>query len=191
MLQANKTINGDYISNLNETKVMINIRKGDYDYIIKNATAISTYWFIDCKYYGRTNDFAFAYNFTHPDETHEIGALVVASYDPPMTTTTLPPTTTTMSPANVTTVAPITTTTNPNETHVTTPNGTNVITTTLPTTVTSAKSTINFTTTDPSNASTDSINVSLPFICSNASFFPPDPNKTYGYFYNKIYVRSE
>lgn len=183
MKQADKTIDGDYISNLNETKIMIDMRKGDYDFIMKNATAISTYWFIDCKYYGQTNDFTFAYNFTSPDVTHEIEALVIASYNPPTTTTVLPPVTMSVAPANVTTVAPITTTT--------TPNGTNIITTTLSTTVTSAKSLINFTTVALNNASIDAINISLPFICSNASLIPPDPNKTYGFFYNKIHVRGE
>ncbi|XP_012220832.1 uncharacterized protein [Linepithema humile] len=190
MQQANKTIDGDYISNVSETKLMIDMRKSDYNFIMKKATAISTYWFIDCKYYGQTNDFTFAYNFTSPNMTHEIGALVIASYNPPTTTTVLPLTTTTVSPANVTTVTPITSTTNPNGTHVTTPNGTNIIATTLPTTVTSAKSPINFTTAAPSNASIDAANISLPFICSNTSIIPPDPNKTYGYFYNKIYVRA-
>lgn len=192
MVQANKTINGDHIPNVNETKMMINIREGDYDYIMKNATAISIYWFIDCKYYGQTNDLVFAYNFTSPDEMHEIGALVIASYNPPITTTVSPPTTTTMSPANVTTAASITTTTNSNETHVTTPNRTNTITTTLSTassTITSAKPSLDFTTAAPSNASMDPVNIFLSSSCSNTSFVP-DSNKTYGYFYRKIYVRA-
>jgi len=187
MEQVNKTIDGDYISNVNETKLKIDMRKGDYDFITKKATAISTYWFIDCKYYGQTDDFAFAYNFTSPDVTYEIGALVIASYDPPTTTTALPPTTTTMPPANVTTVAPIITTIDPNGT----PNGTNTVITMLPTTVMSAKSQINFTTAASSNASTNAVYISLPFICSNVSLIPPDPNKTYGYFYKKIHVRGE
>ncbi|XP_011331991.1 uncharacterized protein LOC105276228 isoform X2 [Ooceraea biroi] len=185
--QANKTVAGDYISSINETKLMVDIRKDDYEFIMQKATAISTYWFIDCKYYGQTNNFAFVYNFTSPNVTHEIGALVIASYDPPTTTTVSPPTTT-IAPVNVTTVAPNSSTANSSEVHVTQP----VTTTTLPTTVTSAKPTIKSTTAiSATNASkTDVNNMSMPYICSNASLIPPDPNKTYGYFFKKIHVRA-
>lgn len=183
--QTNKTVAGDYISSVNETNLMIDIRKADYDFITKKATAISTYWFIDCKYYDHTDNFLFAYNFTNPGMTHEIGALVIASYDPPTTTTVLPPTTT-IAPINVTTVSPNATTTNPNETHIT-----DVATTVLSTTVASVDPSIKpATTASPITISTiDAANMSLPYICSNTSLIPPDPNKTYGFFYRKIYVR--
>lgn len=177
---------GDYISSLNETKVMIDIRKGDHEFIMQNATTISTYWFIDCQYYGQTNDFAFAYNFTTPGMTHEIGALVIVSYNSPTTTTVLPPTTTT-APTNVTTISPNTTTANSNGTHVTV-----VTTTMLPTTVASANPTMKpLTVASPITVSTiDVANISTPpYICSNTSLIPPDPNKIYGYFHKKIYVR--
>ncbi|XP_050464993.1 uncharacterized protein LOC126858579 [Cataglyphis hispanica] len=185
--QNDKTIVGDYISSLNETKVMIDIRKGDHDFIMQNATTISTYWFIDCQYYGQTNDFAFAYNFTTPGMTHEIGALVIVSYNSPTTTTVLPSTTTT-APTNVTTISPNTTTTNSNGTHATV-----VTTTMLPTTVVSANPTVKFpTVASPITVSTiDIANISAPpYICSNTSLIPPDPNKIYGYFHKKIYVRA-
>ncbi|XP_070160443.1 uncharacterized protein [Polyergus mexicanus] len=179
--QNNKTVVGDYISSLNETKIMIDIHKGDYDFIKQNATMISTYWFIDCQYYGQTNDFAFAFNFTNPGMTHEIGALVIVSYNPPTTTTVLPPTT---ASTNVTTVLP-NTTANPNGTHFTV-----VTTTMLPTNVASANSTMSPMVISPITISTiDTVNISWPSICSNTSLIPPDPNKTYGYFHKKIYVR--
>ncbi|XP_014472594.1 PREDICTED: uncharacterized protein LOC106743348 [Dinoponera quadriceps] len=188
MEQGNKTISGEYVSSVNETKLMIDMRKGDYDFITKNATSISTYWFVDCKYYGQTNDFAFVYNFTGPDTTHEVGALVVASYIPPTTTTVLPPTTTTTPvPGNITTVAPNNTTTSPNGTIAP------ATTTASPTTVTTVKPTTlkPATTASPTNASAiDAANMSLPYICSNASLIPPDPNNTYGYFHKKINVRA-
>lgn len=186
MEQGNKTIVGEYVSSMNETKLIIDMHKGDYDFIMKNATSISTYWFIDCKYYGQTNDFTFAYNFTSPDTMHEIGALVIASYAPLITTTTAPPTTTTtVVPANVTTIASNTTTTNPNGT---------VTTTSSPTTVTTIKpTTVKPTTTTAAiltNASAiDAANMSLPYICSNASLILPNPNNTYGYFQKKINIR--
>jgi hypothetical protein len=63
------------------------------------------------------------------------------------------------------------------------------VTTELPTTI-SIKSTTKFTTAITTNASTTDINnISLPYICSNTSLIPPDPNKTYGYFFKKIHVR--
>ncbi|EGI68417.1 hypothetical protein G5I_02930, partial [Acromyrmex echinatior] len=181
MKQANKTIAGEYISSTNETKLMIDLRKGDYDFIMQKATTILTYWFIDCKYYGQTNDFAFVYNFTSPGITYEVGALVIASYDPPTTTTIAP--TTTVAPVNVTTVAPNITTTKSN--------GTLVTVITLPITVTSVKPPMKSTIALPINTSTiEPTNISLPYICSNTSLIPPDPKKTYGYFYKKIHVRA-
>lgn len=181
--QANKTIAGEYVSSINEAKLTIDMRKGDYDFIIQKATTISTYWFIDCMYYGQTNDFAFVYNFTSPGVTHEIGALLIASYDLPTTTTMSTPTTTAVVPTNVTTVAPNATTANSNRTLV--------VAVTLPITVTSTKPSIKSTTiAPPIDASTIvTTNMSLPYICSNTSLVPPDPNKTYGYFYKKIHIR--
>ncbi|KYM94803.1 hypothetical protein ALC62_14398, partial [Cyphomyrmex costatus] len=180
--QANKTIAGEYISSTNETKLTIDLQKADYDFITQKATVILTYWFIDCKYYGQTNDFTFIYNFTSPGVTYEIGALVIASYDSPTTTTMAP--TTTVIPVNVTTVASNAITVNLNRTFVT------VVT--LPTTVTSVKSPIKSTVIAlPINTSTlESANISLPYVCSNTSLILPDPKKTYGYFYKKINVRA-
>ncbi|KAL6262341.1 hypothetical protein P5V15_007432 [Pogonomyrmex californicus] len=181
--QANKTIAGEYVSSTNETKLMISMRKGDYNFITQKATVISTYWFIDCKYYGQTNDFTFVYNFTSPGMIHEIGALVIASYDSP-TTTTMPTPTTAAVLNNVSTIASNDTMANLNRTHVT------VVT--LPITVTSTKSPIKSATTAFSidESAINSAKISMPYICSNTSLIPPDPNKTYGYFYKKINIRA-
>ncbi|XP_011865339.1 PREDICTED: uncharacterized protein LOC105560657 [Vollenhovia emeryi] len=182
--QANKTITGEYISSTNETKLMIDLRQGDYDFVTEKATAISTYWFIDCKFYGQTNDFAFAYNFTSPGVTYELGALVIASYDPPTTTTMLTPTTTAAA-TNATTVPSNATTANTNGTRVAVATSPMTVTSTArpPTKPTTAASPIDATTIDISNRS-------LPYICSNSSLIPPDPNKTYGYFSKNIHVRA-
>lgn len=178
--QNNKTILGDYISSINDTKLIVDIRKGDYDFLIQKAMTISIYWFIDCQYYGQTNGFTFVYNFTNPDTTHEIEALIIASDNPPTTTTVLPPTTTT-APTNVTTVSPNITTANSNGTVVA------VTTTMLPTTIATANPA---TIASPITLSTtDAANISLSYVCSNISVIPPDPNKIYGYFHKKIYVR--
>lgn len=174
--QNNKTIIGDYISSIYETKLIVDIYKGDYDFIIQKA--ISIYWFVDCKYYGQTNDFTFAYNFTNPNTTHEIQAVVIAWHNPPTTTTVLPTTTV---PTNMTTILPNITTASSNGTHVTA-----VTTTMLPTIMSTNPTTI----VSPTTVSTiDGANISLSYVCSNISFIPPDPNKIYGYFYKKIYVR--
>lgn len=176
--QGNKTIEGEYISSVNKTNLKISLRKGDYDYIKQNATAITTYWFIDCQYFGQTDDFTFNFNFTNPDVTHEIGVLVIASFNPPATTTVSPPTTTTVH-ANITTIAPNTTT---NSSGIITP----VTITTLPTTIKELRVK---SATITSLTNTDTANMTLPYICSNASLVPPDPNNTYGYFHKKLHVR--
>lgn len=164
--------------------VTIQIREGDMDYL-KNATTVSTYWFIDCKYYGQTNDFNFSYNFTNSDTSHVIEALIVASHDSPTITTVTPPTTTIIPfPINVSdiTVSNVTT---------------EAVTTMIPdTNVTMAPRLTTTATSDSPNTTLNTstinmYNISLPYICSNSSIIPPDPNKTYGHFTKKIYVRGE
>lgn len=187
IVQSNKTVENTYVSSASEAKMMIALRKGDLDFLTQKATAISTYWFIDCKYYGQTNDLSFVYNFTNPNVLHTVEALVVASYDPPTTTTVLPPTTTTVQ----TTTTPVPNATTPS-TNVTTA----VTTTPLPTTTTPSTTPIIVTTTAVTttprvnNTDTNISNISLPYICSNSSIIPPDPNKTYGHFQRKIDIRA-
>ncbi|XP_063991283.1 uncharacterized protein LOC135169841 isoform X2 [Diachasmimorpha longicaudata] len=166
--QSNHTLESSYVSSAVESEIKIDLRAGDANYIIKNSTQISTFWFVDCQYYGQTSDFTFRYNFTHPDETKSIEALVVASHEPPTTTTPAPTTTTSTTPApatNVTTAKPITTTTS------------------KPTTT--VKPLV------PNNSSADvGKNISLPYVCVNSSVVPPDPKKTYGYFHRDVHVRA-
>lgn len=177
-----------YVSSASEANVTINMRKGDLDYLME-ATTMSIYWFIDCKYFGQTNDLNFLYNFTNVDSSHIVEALVVASYEP--LTTTVLPSTTSISP--VTTISPNTIVPNVNisdatiEDMITTimPNSSIIVKPTLPSTVTSIPlSTIM----NPNNSVN---NIYLPYICSNSSIIPPDPNKTYGHFAKKIDVRGE
>ncbi|XP_076756930.1 uncharacterized protein LOC143427022 [Xylocopa sonorina] len=188
VLQRNKTSLDTYVSSASEANVTINIRPGDMDYLMK-ATTVSIYWFIDCKYFGQTNDLSFLYNFTTPDTSHTIEALVIASHDLP--TTTVPPTTTT---------SPIITTVQPNVTvpNITTYNVTveEVATTTVPSNNATVKAMLTSTVTvapqdDALNTSISTTNnVSLPYICSNSSIIPPDPNKTYGHFVKKLDIRA-
>ncbi|XP_078051080.1 uncharacterized protein LOC144477303 isoform X2 [Augochlora pura] len=196
IIQPNKTAGNDYVSSATEANVTISMHKGDVDFLQK-ATTVSTYWFIDCKYYGETIDFNFLHNFTNPDTSHVIEALVIASFVPP---TTIPPTTL----APTTTVAPINTTVpfSTTETSViisnTTTEGaasTAVISTVatekpiLTTSLTSLPVKIPTTTRLP-NTNNPNVNMPFPYICSNSSIIAADPEKTYGYFSKKLNVRA-
>ncbi|OAD58448.1 hypothetical protein WN48_11102 [Eufriesea mexicana] len=178
VIQPNKTsMDTSYVSSASEANVTLNIRKGDMDYLMK-ATTVSIYWFIDCKYFGQTNDLNFLYNFTNPDASHMLETLVVASYDPP---TTLPPTTTlpvmTTIPSN-TSISNVTISNITMEEVVTTTVSSNTMPMVTPVSLNNA-----------TNSSISSVNnISLPWICS--SIIPPDPNKTYGHFTKKIDVRA-
>ncbi|XP_035734883.1 uncharacterized protein LOC118447246 isoform X1 [Vespa mandarinia] len=180
--QSNKTLNDKFVSTAYETQFGIDIRKGDYDFITEKATSISIYWFIDCRYYGQTNDLNFSYNFTNSNTSSGISALVIASYEPIES-----PTTTT-----VATVLPSNTTSN---TSLINTNGSTVLSTTTisPTTVLHINTTIATSMTImPAFNSTiiNTGNISFPYICQNTTAIAPDPNKTYGYFTKEIFVRA-
>lgn len=203
LTQHNRSLTTNYVASGADTRMTIDLRKGDDFYVKKNSSEVSTYWFVDCKYYGMTQDFSFNYKFAKPDTSHTVEALVIASHEPPTTTTPDPPTTT---------PAPITTTTHsPN---VTAANSTGPIAIPLlgsspaPDAITStiSPSTTTTTTVDPKNLTaidnrnataikpindTAPIlgNVSFPFVCLNSSVIPPDPKKTYGYFHREVNVR--
>ncbi|XP_076162058.1 uncharacterized protein LOC143144014 isoform X2 [Ptiloglossa arizonensis] len=180
IIQSNKTLESTYVSSASEANVTIHIREGDMDFLTK-ATTTSTYWFIDCKYYGQMDNLNFLYNFTNSDTSHIVEALVIASWDPP---TTISPLITTV--PLVTTVPNTTISNNITEGVITTimPNS-NVslkpILTSVPTPIT-----LN---TAP-NTTMANINIPLPYVCSNTSIIPLDPNKTYGHFTKKIDVRA-
>lgn len=190
--QQNRTLQDTYVSSVSEVKMKVNIRKGDYDFLKEKATSISTYWFIDCKYYGQTNDLSFTYNFTSPNVAHTVEAVVVASYDPPTTTTVLPLTTTPLA----TTVAPNTTVLNSNVTTAEAvtlsivDNKTSATTIMEATEMVTTPKIILSTTVKPISNNTAFSNISFPYVCSNSTIIPPDPNKTYGHFTTKINVRA-
>ncbi|KAH0546337.1 cell wall protein DAN4-like [Cotesia glomerata] len=182
--QPNNTATNEYISSASEAEILIKLRKGDTDYIEANATAITTYWFVDCKYYGQTNDLSFRFNFTKPETEASLEALVVASYDPP--TTVAPTTSTTTTTTTTTTSAPPSNGTIPSNSTTTTTTTTtpkSIVTTTLKPTVTTPS------TNSSTNATIGFKNISLPYVCVNTSLVPPDPKKTYGYFQRQIKVR--
>lgn len=176
-------MNDKFVSTAFETQFGVDIRKGDYDFIIEKATSISTYWFIDCKYYGQTNNFNFSYNFTNSNVTRGIAALVMVSYEPiePLTTTTIA----TTLPSNATS----------NTSLINTNSSTLPSTTTIsPTTIPHINTTIaTLTTITPALNSTtvNTGNISFPYVCLNTTDISVDPNKTYGYFTKEISVRGK
>lgn len=94
--QHNKTIESKYVASTEITKLSVNMNRGDFDYINKTATNITTYWYIDCKLVNVTKEFQLNTKFNGSDSAHSIAALVKVSFDPPpVITTTAPPITTT------------------------------------------------------------------------------------------------
>ncbi|XP_046740910.1 uncharacterized protein LOC124408202 [Diprion similis] len=168
LTQANKSINSDYVSSSSPTELRINLRKADYDMVkAKGATSITTSWRINCTFFGPFPNLTFNHHFSELNTTQVIEALVVVSYDPPVTTTTLAPTT----------VAPLTTTSASNTTTSTTPITT---TTTLPSSTSAV----------PKVESKMTVNSAALSTCSNATIIPQDPNNTYGYFTKAVKVRA-
>lgn len=140
---AQKNVSRDdlYISSKDPIDNSVTLKGTDADYI-KRAPTVLTYWFIDCTYYGYTDNLTFQFNFPVAEKKHHIEALVVADFTPlppPTTTTIAPPTT--FKP-NTTTIPPKTTTAPSNIT----------TTSTKPTTITTTKPTV--VTTTPSNSKT-------------------------------------
>lgn len=194
--QTNKTVQNGFVASHTNTSLTVALRKGDLDFINKTATSITTYWFIDCKPLNTSYDFGINFNFTNTNYTHTIEALVVASYEPPITTTVAPTTTST------------TTTTTTSTTSTTTPNPpTTSRTTTLKPTTTSTPTpptTSGTTTLKPRTTSTNSrpttpksnvgheVDQLLPYVCNpQDTILPPlpDQNKTYGFFRKEVKVR--
>lgn len=172
------------------------------NYLKSNATSVITYWFVDCVYYGPTNDFKFDHNYTVPEKEHTIEALVVAGYEPittpaPSTTTTIATTTSahTTSSTAAPTTKPSTTTLKPkNVTAATTVAAGNMYLHSV--NLVSSKrqkraaSYNNGTIMVKANGTLVPYNGSFPFVCLNNTV-PPDPSKTYGYFSKTVQVKGK
>lgn len=128
--QNNITRSEKYVSSKGTVSHVIDLKKTDADYV-KSAPTILSYWFVDCVYYGFNQDLKFDFNYTDPDKTHVVEALIVADFTPLPPTTTVPPSTTT---TKATTTTPKPTTTTTTTTKPTTK--TTTTTTSKPTTVT-------------------------------------------------------
>ncbi|XP_063240514.1 uncharacterized protein LOC134541196 isoform X2 [Bacillus rossius redtenbacheri] len=191
--QRNRTVFGKFVSNSSEAVHRVQLGQPDRELLERNATSVVAYWFVDCVYYGSTGDLSLRFNYSGPEATRVVEALVVASYEPPATTTTTPATTTT----TPTTTTPTTTTVAPANTTTPPPTTTTVATTTTPTTTSTTTTTPAATTTTasappgiPRGGGSHNVSAAdFPFVCGNGSVMP-DPKKSYGLFRRHVVVRA-
>ncbi|XP_028131618.1 uncharacterized protein LOC114327269 [Diabrotica virgifera virgifera] len=191
LLQGNQSLTNNFVSTKKEVIHAVKLKQSDADFI-KTAPTIRTYWFVDCVYYGITNEFKFAHTYPDPYQNHTVEALVEADCTPLPTTTAAPTTTTT----KVTTTTP-----KPSTTASTTTKPTTKTTTVKPNaiTITSNKPKVRRHITNPTVKPQSNIkvwvnntlvpyNVSFPYVC-NSSYLATDPKKFYGYFYKKFQAK--
>jgi hypothetical protein len=213
-MQSGHLREDEFVSSTVEVSHLVDLTEMDRAFLTQSATSVLTYWFVDCIFYGQTPGYIFNFNYTQPGKTHHVEALVIASFEPPTTTTSTSTTSTTPTPP----------TAYPNTTVVTSPS-TKATTTDFSTTSTAATT---IATTTPSKNITYEINsnevssvmqmfpvqdtnvtpvvapavnksngtvlnntVFVPYVCLNSSIVLPDPNKTYGYFHRRVSVKGK
>ena len=218
-MQSGHLREDEFVSSAVEVSHHVDLTEVDRAFLTQSATSVLTYWFVDCIYYGQTPGYIFNFNYTQPGKTHQVEALVIASFEPPTTTT---------STSTTTSTTPTPPTASPSTTTVTTPS-TTATTTIFPTTSAAAAATTTIATTTPSKNITNEINsneissvmqmfpvqdthvmpvvapaavnksngtlvnntVFVPYVCLNSSIVLPDPNKTYGYFHRRVTVKGK
>lgn len=168
LTQGTKEQSGRYIASGEPVRNEVALRGPDFKFLNDTATNITTMWFLDCEFVSSQPGYVFMNNYTNPEESHLISAIVIAGFEPPPTPP--PPTTTT---TTTTTVKP--TTTSPATTTTTT-------TTVKPTTTSTPK---------PGRRRRQIIDkpVVSPFMCGNKTLIETNPNKTYGYFSKHVTIR--
>lgn len=163
LLQGTQIQSGIFVAS-GEIKQEIVLSQPDFDYLNETATSIRTLWFLDCNLIGNVTGYNITTNFSRPEESHSIEAIVVARFDPKPTPP--PPT---PAPNNVTTTTPKPTTQAPS----------NVTTKTI------TKRDVT------SQNKFYPLNISRPFTCHNKSLIIPSLNETYGYFERNITVKGK
>lgn len=81
-VQNNTKRENDFISTMIPVNTSIEMRQSDLDYLKKKASYITVYWFENCVYIGKSNDFFFVKHYHEPNQEYEIEALVIASFEP-------------------------------------------------------------------------------------------------------------
>lgn len=183
-------INSNFVSNETQVEHEIDLSRADHAFL-KNATEVSTYWFVDCVFYGLSEDLTFNYSYSAVGADHLVEALVVASFEPIITTTTPPTTTTSTTPSTTTTSTTTSSTASP-------PNSTILSSSASPSLLTALKDAGNTglntnevgSTVNQGLTFTNVSHIKVPYVCRNSSIVPPDKNKTYGYFHRKMSVRA-
>lgn len=199
-----------FISSGSPLNQSIQINAQDFS-ALKNATYVTTYWFVDCQYVGQSESLSAIKHFNDENSTHSLEALVVASFEPrpqptPSTTTTTTTTPKTTTTSTTTSTTPLTTT----STSTTTPKPT---TTGKPSRmkrdlsqqsqqvvkILSANNGIDYRNivngseelvTHPTETMTIADEIQQPYVCFNKSQVAPDPKKIYGYFMRDFTVKS-
>lgn len=187
-LIQNNTVRSQYVSNTTTVLHKVQLSSSDMEYLNTTATQILSYWFVDCVYYGITQNMEFLMNYANVDDSHVVEAFIIPNFDPfpteaPTTTT---PTTTTTTTTTTTSKPPAisTTTLNPRGIKLKR-SATELITNFDPV---SMKDIIYKNLSTFTNR-TVKYNNSFPFICNNHTIVPILSDIPYGYFNRKFTVR--
>lgn len=81
LIQSGQVVRPHNVSTAVAIEPKLEIRREDLD-SIENATSTVTHWFIDCQYVRETKDMKLQHTFTEPNRTHQIEALIEASFEP-------------------------------------------------------------------------------------------------------------
>lgn len=187
LIQHKKVRDNNFVSSDAPLIYNVSLKKTDWNYI-KTAPKISTFWFIDCVYYGFFENFTYSANYSKVDEQHTVEALIVADFTPLPPTTTVAPSTTTPKP-NTTTI--------PTKTSTTTKSTTTKKPTNETITLKPVKRNVNE---SPVHNTTSNIKVykngvlvpydgEFPWIC-NSTKVATDPKMAYGYYSKTFTVKS-
>lgn len=79
--QDSKNVLASNVSTEVELEQKLDIRQEDLQ-SIENATNTVVHWFVDCQYVRQTKEFKMQQIFTEPNKTHQIEALIEASFEP-------------------------------------------------------------------------------------------------------------
>lgn len=186
LIQQNKTRENEFVASLEPLTFNVSVKETDWNFI-KTAPTIATFWFIDCVYYGFSNNFSYVTNYTTAEEVHLVEALIVADFTPLPPPTTLPPsTTTTIKPtAAPTTTSPVTTT-KPIKKPVNDTISLKHVRRSIPENNHNATSNIKV----YKNGTLVPYEGYFPYVC-NSTKIATDPQKSYGYFRKTFTVKSK
>lgn len=72
-LSQNGTVRStEYISSAHELNETVSILPTDLEFLTKNATYITTYWFVDCEYMGASNSLTSISKYLNENQKYDI-----------------------------------------------------------------------------------------------------------------------